>query len=119
MHGNKKIMKNLLAEDLDHILEHTRDLWEEVRGEQNLITGGTGFFGHWLLESFLWINQRLKLGSRMTGLTRSPQAFIAKNPFDSVRLKEVQSPGTKCAGIEKLQVLFRNSGAGQKQFCWR
>jgi nucleoside-diphosphate-sugar epimerase len=66
--------------DLDHILNHTRGLWEEVRCEQIFITGGTGFFGHWLLESFLWINQRLKLGSRATVLTRSPQSFIKKTP---------------------------------------
>lgn len=73
-------MKNLPSRDLDHILNHTRDFWEEVRGERIFITGGTGFFGHWLLESFLWINQRLKLNSRVTVLTRSPDTFIAKTP---------------------------------------
>ncbi len=73
-------MQPIASADLDHILDHTRDLWEELRGEQIFITGGTGFFGCWLLESFLWINKRLKLDSRATVLTRSPQAFIAKVP---------------------------------------
>ncbi|HBY09362.1 MAG TPA: epimerase, partial [Chloroflexi bacterium] len=41
---------------------------------------GTGFFGCWLLESFLWINQRLNLNSQITVLTRSPETFIAKTP---------------------------------------
>ncbi len=66
--------------DLEHILEHTRDLWDELHGERIFITGGTGFFGCWLLESFLWANARLKLGSRTAVLTRSPQAFAAKAP---------------------------------------
>jgi dTDP-glucose 4,6-dehydratase len=81
-----------LTADLDHILDHTREIWEEIRNERLFITGGTGFFGCWLLESFLWANERLRLGASATILTRSPQAFIAKNPHlalaESVTLAE-------------------------------
>ena len=66
--------------DKEHILEHTRSLWEELRGEHLFLTGGTGFLGCWLLESFLWVNERLKLGAEVTVLTRQPQVFIAKAP---------------------------------------
>ncbi len=56
-------MKNCLASDLDYILERTTDLWEELRGHSIFITGGTGFFGCWLLESFAWTNDKLGLNA--------------------------------------------------------
>ena len=81
MPGHKRETVQPLPEsDLNHILEHTRDLWEELRGEQLFITGGTGFFGCWLLESFLWANDHLKLGACATVLSRDPEKFIARMP---------------------------------------
>ncbi len=69
-----------LAADLDHILAHTEGLWEELRGQQLFITGGTGFFGSWLLESFAWANARLNLGASALVLTRDVEAFRLKAP---------------------------------------
>lgn len=71
---------NPLAEDLDHILIHTKDLWEEIRDQRIFITGGTGFFGCWLLESFIWANYKLKLNAQAFVLTRNPEAFAIKAP---------------------------------------
>ena len=71
---------NSLAEDLDHILTNTRDLWEELRGQRIFITGGTGFFGCWLLESFAWANDKLNLDASALVLSRNPEAFKKKAP---------------------------------------
>jgi len=66
--------------DLAHILEHTYPLWKEVQGQNIFITGGTGFFGCWLLESFIYANDRLHLGAKAFVLSRNPEAFATGAP---------------------------------------
>jgi dTDP-glucose 4,6-dehydratase len=73
-------MSNPLAPDLDHILTHTEKVWPELRRKRLFVTGGTGFFGCWLLESFVWAVDHLRLGADLTVLTRSPEAFQLKAP---------------------------------------
>ena len=72
--------KQLPQQDLELILEQTAPLWEEVRGQRIFLTGGTGFFGCWLVESFCFINQKLGLGAEATILSRNPEAFAKKCP---------------------------------------
>jgi dTDP-glucose 4,6-dehydratase len=55
-------------------------MWEGVRAERIFLTGGTGFFGCWLLESFLYANRALSLGASVVALTRSPERFREKAP---------------------------------------
>jgi dTDP-glucose 4,6-dehydratase len=71
---------NRLWDDLEHIRLATEGLWEEMRGERIFITGGTGFFGCWLVESFCHINRELGLGAQAAVLSRDPAKFAAKCP---------------------------------------
>ena len=71
---------NPLKEDLEHILQHTKDAWEEIRGKRIFITGGTGFIGTWLLESFAWANEQLHLRAEAVVLTRDKRRFTARSP---------------------------------------
>jgi len=73
-------IKPLPPDDLLHVLAQTRELWIEARDQAFFITGGTGFFGMWLLESFVRANDALCLGARAVVLTRDPQAFTKKAP---------------------------------------
>ena len=71
---------NSLAQDLDDILVRTYDLWDELRSQRIFITGGTGFFGCWLLESLIWANDKLGLNAEVVVLTRNYDAFRKKAP---------------------------------------
>ncbi len=71
---------NPLARDLDQVLETMGPLWEELRGARLFLTGGTGFFGCWLLETLLWASDRLALDASVIVLTRRPATFRAKVP---------------------------------------
>ncbi len=70
----------LPLEDLEHVLAHTRESWEALRGRRIFVTGATGFFGTWLLETFAYANDMLGLGASLVGLSRDPAAFAAKSP---------------------------------------
>jgi nucleoside-diphosphate-sugar epimerase len=67
--------------DLELVLERTSPLWEDAcRRRRIFLTGGTGFFGCWLVESFCHINRALQLGAQLVVLTRNRAAFAAKCP---------------------------------------
>lgn len=73
-------MTNALVRDLDMVLERTASLWEELRDGRLFITGGTGFFGCWFLETFAWINDRLRLCAEAVVLTRNPERLAKQAP---------------------------------------
>ena len=69
-----------LEPDLEHILAHTSGIWEDFAGASVFITGGTGFFGRWLLASFVAANDRFRLNAKAVVLTRDPDGFRARVP---------------------------------------
>jgi dTDP-glucose 4,6-dehydratase len=64
--------------DLDEILSVDPWLWEKLRGARLFLTGGSGFFGGWLLESLLQANERLKLNLTVVALSRDTTVFAQK-----------------------------------------
>lgn len=72
--------KSPIAEDLESVLCRTRPLWHEGKGMKLFITGGTGFFGRWILESFVYVNNALNLNASAVVLSRDPEKFRVECP---------------------------------------
>lgn len=71
---------NPLSHDLREMMDASGDLWDALRGARIFVTGGTGFFGRWIVESFVHANREKKLGASMVLLSRNPQLFKATAP---------------------------------------
>jgi len=69
------VERPLPPEDLNHVRLGAVALWPELRDARILITGASGFFGRWLIESLLSADERYKLGVRMVALSRDPDRF--------------------------------------------
>ena len=71
---------NALLSDLHEIKTAGGALWSELRDARILVTGATGFFGRWLLESFSHINRECELGAFLVAVSRDPAKFKASAP---------------------------------------
>lgn len=74
-------MLTYFEDDLDLVFDKTAECWKEVQDKTIFITGGTGFFGIWLIMSFIFINRKLGLNSKIILLTRNKNIFFAKHPW--------------------------------------
>lgn len=68
----------ILEADQELIRARTEPLREEARGGRFFVTGGTGFFGCWILEALIAAYD--DFGPGVTVLTRNPDAFRARAP---------------------------------------
>ena len=70
-----------LDSDFAFILKRADHLWPRLYKSSLFITGGTGFFGRWLLESLHLANQVHQLDLAVTVLTRDPLRFQRQAPI--------------------------------------
>jgi dTDP-glucose 4,6-dehydratase len=75
------LSKSLPPEDLESVLKLAGESFSALRNARIFITGGTGFFGHWLLESLLYANREKVLDAQVTVLTRNIASFRANSPW--------------------------------------
>lgn len=75
----------------EYVPKHLTDpLWQRLAHSKIFITGGTGLFGHWILDSLSDANRRLNLEIEATVLTRNPEKAIVKMPGLDHRIKFIQ-----------------------------
>ena len=67
-------------EDLILIAEKLSQDFTFYSKKRIFLTGGTGFFGKWLLEAFIYLNTQYNLNIKVTVLSRSPENFKASFP---------------------------------------
>ena len=81
----------LLIEDLDEIFQRSEEDLRSIVNERVLLTGGTGFVGSWLTES--WNDACCRLGGRgeLWVVSRNPKAFTTHHNLDSGRVNFIQS----------------------------
>ena len=70
----------LSKEDLEAVFCQVGKNWEKLRGKTVFLTGGSGFFGSWLLEALLFSEDRLGLGVKVCALSRDPKRFRDRLP---------------------------------------
>ena len=70
----------LPPEDLEHVFRLAGGCWNRLEGKRVLFTGASGFFGSWLLETFLHAGTRLNLPFRAIALTRDEHRFSQELP---------------------------------------
>jgi dTDP-glucose 4,6-dehydratase len=68
------------SEDLDHIASSLDDVIPHMSGKRFFITGGTGFFGKWILETLLFLNSNHNTNCSALVLTRNAEKFKKNSP---------------------------------------
>lgn len=94
-------MSHLLQKDFEEIFQNSRKIFGELAGSRLFITGGTGFFGKWLLGALQHANQVHDCKIDVVALTRDIRKFKVENPdLLQSRLSFIESDIRGLAGIE-------------------
>jgi len=74
-------MKNYnISGDLGFICSNSLSELKSISNKSILITGGSGFFGKWFIESIAFANVNFSLNILLTVITRDKSTFLLNNP---------------------------------------
>jgi len=71
---------SILSEDLENICHGIVPIWSRLDRSRLFLTGGTGFFGRWLLRSLRHARDHYGIDTQAVVLTRDPEAFEKAAP---------------------------------------
>lgn len=69
-----------LRSEVEELVLGSAGLWPELARSRIFLTGASGFFGCWLLETLLFASDHYGLNLEVVALTRDPAGFLAKAP---------------------------------------
>lgn len=76
-----RIPSRLSVLDLTWLTDRLAGLVPFLEGRTILLTGGTGLFGKWLLESYVALRLAHPFSGEVRILSRNPESFLARNPY--------------------------------------
>jgi dTDP-glucose 4,6-dehydratase len=75
-----KSQQDRIYEECEIIIETYAAAISSLRGSRILLSGGTGFFGKWLLYTLRTLNLRHNAGIQASIITRAPSTFLSIHP---------------------------------------
>lgn len=72
-------------------------------GRSIFITGGTGYVGRWIVEALLYCDERLRLGLKITLLSRDPLKFKKRAPALANRVSWIQGD---CEDLSRVDGMY-------------
>ena len=75
-----ELMKAILSNDLESIYDGIGPIWVKLDRSRLFLTGGTGFFGRWLLRSFKHAYETHGINVEVVVLSRDPLALAKSEP---------------------------------------
>lgn len=80
VNGNRDFLSSAMVQNaMQELSVRCREDWTHIGPAHILLTGGTGFFGSWVIASFAALRQA-GFPMRLTVMSRNPQSFLAMNP---------------------------------------
>lgn len=67
--------------DLELVFDKIKDICTEFDNKTFLITGGTGFFGKWILNFFIYLKEKKDINIKAYILSRNPDKFLKNYPI--------------------------------------
>jgi len=69
-----------LRSEVSELVLGSADLWPALADARIFLTGASGFFGCWLLETLLFANDHFGFHTKVVALTRDPERFLSRAP---------------------------------------
>ena len=80
---SQSLLKFDIRQDVRELIARSGINIEDLRGKRVLITGGTGFFGVWMLSALIDIKSMLDGELEIFLLSRDPESFVKAFPASS------------------------------------